>query len=435
MSRFVIFVLMMCPAAHADVWVSSNAWSPAWEDRYAEWVRERWTVDLFASPTLANGQKNPYAGLRVDCADAVYSMRAIFSYENGLPFAINDPTGGRQKISNAMSRFDRLNGDQKIRAFLQMLYGTVSTRSLPNDTFSVPITRAYVHSGAVMRTVEKNHHSWTVKEILPTGVPWLIFASTLSSNSSATLYQRQSWPNPAWVFEGDVSPAGGGGFRNFRPLDLLEGPEWRIPGYSEEQFRVDIGRWVKFAQSRLALRQETDEQMLERLTLAACEDLRDRVGSIDEGLKSLRANPGRCMSYAAYDQFSTPSRDHRFFDDLAALRKAYKDLSGTDEFNRSLERWRGPLRKIFPFITQNAKSETAMMPVSAIDGNSLCPTPYAAGRTVDLAEAKRRLFAGLLSNNPHDELEYRWGEKAGPSPLAARCPSWDHWSPDLSQAN
>ncbi|MNY70530.1 hypothetical protein D3C86_2086850 [compost metagenome] len=51
---------------------------------------------------------------------------------------------------------------------------------------------------------------------------------------------------------------------------------------------------------------------------------------------------------------------------------------------------------------------------------------------MDLAEFKRRMFAGLISNNPHETAEYRWGERRGPSQRALSCESWDPWSPDLT---
>lgn len=437
MLRPFVFILLFFfyIIARADVWSATNSWSPSWEDRYSEWVRDHWTNDVFARTAMPNGQKNPYYGMRPDCADTVYSMRAIFAYENRLPFVINDPTGGAVKISNDMGRFDRLSQDERFRSFLRFLYGTVSTRSLPADTFSVPISRRYVRPGALMRTVQKSHHSWTVKDVLPVGVPWLIFASTASSQTTLTLYQRQSWPNPSWVFDGDQSPASRAGFRNFRPIEFLDEPEWKVPGYNEEQFRVPLKQWNKFAQNRLAVRKETDEQMLMRLTLAACQDLRDRVGFVNEGLAALRARPGRCMDAATYDIYSTPSRDQRFFDDLAVLRMTYKELQATPEgaaLSNGLQR---QLNKIFPRIQSRARDEAAIMRASAVDGDSVCTTTYAPGRTIDLAEAKRRLFAGWISNNPLDEVEYRWGEKKGPSPLAARCPSWDHWVPDLDNAN
>ncbi|MNY65042.1 hypothetical protein D3C86_2022480 [compost metagenome] len=73
------------------------------------------------------------------------------------------------------------------------------------------------------------------------------------------------------------------------------------------------------------------------------------------------------------------------------------------------------------------------MTPTEIGEDSICVVEYARGKKIDLAEMKRRMFAGLLSNNPLDGLEYRWGLKRGPSPLAASCPSWGLWTPNLNQ--
>ncbi|MGZ3695577.1 MAG: hypothetical protein ACXWQO_15815, partial [Bdellovibrionota bacterium] len=68
----------------AAVWAVRNQWDDSWEAKYQAWVTRSWNVDIFTHPN------SPYVGLLPDCADAVYSMRAIFASENGLPFAVVD---------------------------------------------------------------------------------------------------------------------------------------------------------------------------------------------------------------------------------------------------------------------------------------------------------------------------------------------------------
>ena len=110
MKYFILLfaTLIGMSSAQASVWTEYNQWSPEWEQRYAEWVRDNWNINVFASRTLSNGQSNPYYGLHTDCADTVYSMRIIFSYENGLPFVINDPTG-TGTISNKTIRTPKVS--------------------------------------------------------------------------------------------------------------------------------------------------------------------------------------------------------------------------------------------------------------------------------------------------------------------------------------
>lgn len=438
MLRFALFSLFfsLSLTAHAQVWTDTNTWSQSWEDRYSDWVAGNWNVEMFSKTTLDNGRANPYYGLRADCADTVYSMRMIFAYENRLPFAVLDPTGSGRLITNRMTRFNSVKDpSERFRRFARAMYDTIATATMPNDTFPVALTPRFVRAGAAILTTKKNHHSWSVKQILPIGVPWLVFNSVVSSTSSLVLQERQSWPNPYWVFEGDQSPAGFAGFRAFRPIPYIGQPVWSVPGYSEEQYNVPLSKWQKLATTRLASRRETDEQQLNRLLSTACSALKERIKSVNEGVNYLRRSGGGCMDYATYDNYSTPNRDQRLFDDMVALRIAFKDvmqINGAANVSGSLV---NQLKKIYPRINSNAKDETAAMKPQSIDGSSVCSITYAPGRTIDFAEAKRRIFAGLFSNNPLDEIEYRWGEARGPSTRARSCPSWSVWTPNLNQAN
>jgi hypothetical protein len=434
MQRLILLlvVLVSCNFAHAAVWTEVNSWSPTWEDRFSEWVENNWQIDFFARKKLPNGQGNPYYGLRTDCADTVYSMRLIFAYENKLPFVIQDPTAYGRTISNQMKRFDKQREEQRVKSFLLYIYDMVSTKSVANDTYPVAISRNTVRAGSLILTTAVNHHSWTIKEMLPIGVPHLVYNSTVGRTSGSTLQERQSWPNPEWVFEGDQTPAGNAGFRYWRPVEYLNQPVWKVPGYSEEQYKVPLKRWVKYAQSRLQLRRETDEQMMARLMKVTCQGLVSRVSAVNDGLNALRSTRG-CMKYEDYDTYSTPSRDQRVFDDYVTLRKVYRELVlANNAADLSLD-MRVRLNKIYPFIEESMASETRKMAPVGVDGVSVCTTEYISGQYLDLAEFKRRLFAGLISNNPMDEAQYRWGQLRGPSQRARGCQSWDVWVPNLKQ--
>lgn len=428
----VLFAIFMSFSAQAAVWTEVNQWSPAWEERFNQWVSQNWQVDMFSRKSLPNGQSNPYQGLRADCADTVYSMRIIFAYENKLPFVMKDPTASNRLLSNQMSRFDKDHESVRIKKFLQYIYNIASTRSLPADTYPVAVNKSQVRSGALILTTQKNHHSWTIKNILPIGVPHLVFNSVVGSNSGSGLQERVSWPNPEWVFEGNFTPAGNAGFRYWRNANELLIPVWQVKGYSEEQYKIPLKQWNRTVQKRLAISNETDEQLIARLTKTACEGVATRVTAVNDALDYISRNKS-CMAYATYDTYSTPNRDRRVFDDILVLRAAYKDILAANGGNELSAQTRTQLNKIFPKIGSNLREETRSMPRSGLDGASICVVEYSRGKSLDLAEFKRRLFAGLISNNPHDSVEYRWGELAGPSQRARSCQSWDHWSPDLNQ--
>lgn len=423
--------------AQAQVWKDVYQWSPEWEDKYSAWVQQNWAKDFFSRQTLPNGQSNPYYGLRMDCADTIYSMRIIFSYESKLPFIAQDPTTEGRTVSNRMTRWNSVSDEtERIRDFLEYIYGLMSTTSLPNDTFPVKINRQWVRPGGLIKTTAINHHSWSIKEILPIGVPHLIFNSRVGAYSGYELMDRTSWPNPEWVFETDFTPAGTAGFRYWRLAKDLNKPVWEVENYSEEQYHFQLKNWVNEATARLEVTNETDNQKLHRLLNTACQSAQDRISAISDGIQYLHAmKPGQCMDFDTYDNYSTPNRDQRLFDDFASLRRTYKQVL-EDHGQAAIPADITPqLQKIFPYIQMTTAQETDRMKESSIDAQSTCLVQYSPSKKIDLAETKRRLYADLMSNNPMDDLQYRWGEVKGPSPQALACPSWEPWKPDLSEGD
>lgn len=430
----IISLFLYTTISSAQVWEVKNEWSPTWEKKYSEWVLNNWTADFFARKNLPNGNSNPYFGLRTDCADTVYSMRIIFSYEQQLPFAAVDPTGGDSLITEKMTRWNDLRtSNERVRQFLRMAYDTFSTRSLPNDTYPIAINKNTVRPGTLILTTSKNHHSWTVQNILSIGVPHLIFNSVVGAGAGSELKERTSWPNPEWVFEGNFTPTGNAGFRDWRPAQALKIPAWKVPGYSEEQYQLNLSQWVDIVQSRLASNSESSEQKLRRLLNSACVGFTERIAAIKEGSQFLNKNGARCIAYADYDLYSTPNRDHRIFDDLVSLRQAYKSSLGKSDSAQINATLLQQLKKIFPMIGASSQEETRLMGPQVTSDLSVCNLKISDSQSLDLAEAKRRMFLGKLSNNPHDGFEYRWGEKQGPSSLAQSCQSWDAWTPNVGE--
>jgi len=437
-TSLLITTCLFSSMAKAEVWTAKNNWNDRWEQGFSEWVANNWTSDFFSRSALPNGQSNPYYGFRADCADAVYAMRLVYAYENKLPFAFQDPTTSRGKIiSNKMSRWDKYANElQRLKKFLTYTFDMVSTASLPYDTYPVAVNREAIRSGAIIRTTNVNHHSWTIKEVQAIGIPHLVFNSMVGATSGFEMQERVSWPNPIWIFEGDFSPQSEAGFRYWRPISFIGRPAWEVPGYSEEQFSIPLDQWQQTIQKKLALREETEDQLLRRLAQTACESAKTRVTAVNDGIKYLRSMPpNTCMDAATYDTYSTPNRDQRLFDDLMALRRAIYSLARGGRLTALTDEMNTYMAKIFPFPQLSAKQELPFMPPAEIDSASWCIVEIEPGVKIDLAEIKRRLFNGLMSNNPMDELAYRWGSLAGPSPLAQSCQSWDPWRPDIRQAD
>jgi hypothetical protein len=410
------------------VWQNQGSWSSANELEFQQWVRTQWHKNFFANRYDSQGNLNPYYGILNDCADTVYTMRLVFAYESRLPFEINDPTGGKTHISNTMSRWDREPSEiNRVRSFINYIHNIVSTHSLPNDTYPVPISKEGIVSGGLLMTGRQNHHSWTIKDLLSIGVPHLIFNSVVRSKSSPILQERKTWPNPHWLFEGMGSDLSRAGFRYWKPINQLEIPGPLLPQASLEQYRIPLKSWVETIQKRLATESETAEGGISRVLEAACDGMQNRIGVVAEALEAKKVNTSNCMSDLDFDNYSSPSRDHRIFDDLIALRELFSDAQANNKpITGSMMQ---KLSKLFPDLTRSAHTEAIRSPVLPNDENSVCLITYGRGKTIDLAEAKRRMFLGQLSSNPNLTLGQRWGEANPALDKGSACLSQPLWKP------
>lgn len=466
----LFFAAIVGSYAQAAVWSPTEQWSDAKELQYQTWIQSFMQVDSFSRRQNADGSPNPYYGLTTDCADTVYAMRIIFAYENSLPWAIRDPRDRSQLITQDLSRFDHLtaNGGRRIRAFINYINGIVSTKSIANDTYPISINR--IVPGTIILTSHKNHHSWTIAEMMSNGNPRLVFNSVVGKESGPRLQQRISWPNPYWIFEPEERPVDRrnpdlgvtrvpvyvpgsyAGLRYWIPVDQLLNDPKLLPGYSEDQYALDLSRWKQELTSRLARVSETVQDIVHRLLLDACEDIRQRIDSVKDAenykaqlqlaltdantndLRQLLAEynsavnkpaDNRCLIYARYDQFSTPSRDRRLLDAIMLARTYFKfGLRTQSESSFSAQRL-AQFKKIFSDPLNSAKAESASESEAiAIDQSSICINRIGSEQ-LDLAEVKRRLFKSHLSPNPNEDMLGRWGGRGAElSEVARTCTTY-----------
>ena len=379
--------------AHAAVWETRQNWSPAWENSYREWVAGSWDKNYFAKP-------GPYQNMTMDCADAVYAMRFVFAAKNGLPFAIKDPTGGNRIISNRMTRWDGQPPAARMRNFLQYIFDISETATIPNDTYPVAVNRSALGSGSLILTDRENHHSWTVKYISRTGIPFLLFASR---PARTVFYERFEYPSLGFTFPQGVRPETNAGFRAFRRPEHLLVPVFEVPGYSTEQYGFGSS-WAKQMQRRLATERETGEQRLSRTLTDACRGARERVEMVLTADRINRELGYDCMSQQTYDDYSTPSRDQRLKANFEAVRAAYQEAKGS-----SLS---GAIRAQAEHVVSGGRS------------GSYCAVEIAPGVSLSLGQIYARSMANRLSSNPHDTIRMRWGLDAGPSSKARSCPEY-----------
>jgi hypothetical protein len=395
---------LYAPAANAAVWVPQNTWTPAWEAAYQNWVRTEWTKDFFLKP-------GPYQGLILDCADAVYAMRYIFAAENSLPFAINDPSGGRGTISQASTRYDRLAPQARKVTFLKYLAGALGTQSLVGDSYPLAANREAIHAGVFLRSDAVNHHSWTVKDVSRTGIPYLIYATR---PASPKLYSRKEFPSMGFLFNNDNRVERAAGFRMFRSEQDLKTPEWQLPNFSLDQYQIPIAKWKDTMNVKLRLAEETLEEKIDRVLVDACSGAHERIGFVQEALdfQAKADAEGRyCLNAVEYDDSSTPSRDTRLRDsfvelDAAVARAKRKGIA----LNPALQ------QKVDEYNLKEASGH--------LGRKAYCAIEYKPGSFLTLGQVAKLSVDKRLSGDPNETIDVRWGQAYGPTDRSARCPKY-----------
>lgn len=401
---FVLGTLLLTASpAHSAVWQETNAWTPEWEQKYSDWVRDTFNEDIFTSGN--------YKGIPTDCADAVYSARIIFAYENQLPFIIKDSTGGNNRLSNQMSRFDGFTeGLQRVHKFMNFVGDVTSTRTLPNDTYPVAVKRAYIRPGTIWTrpritreniwnrvvggTVKEDPgHAELVKDVTVTGVVHLI-GSTVPKDV------RKMISSSSLVFMPVETTTG---FRNWKLPDDYSKSSRSLPGYSLEQFhelgKVKFGKrrldnWSDAVQSRLALRSESRGENIARQVDNICNLANARVDIIQKSEARRQKLGGACMGAGDYDSYSTPSRDKR----IKTTLKQIVDTAGGKGLTAAQRA--KPLKR---YLDKCPKIEIA------------------PGRHLSLYDFSILILKGDVSTNPNDTFAARWGLESSSS----KCPKYE----------
>ena len=373
------------------VWTDVNTWDAAWEVKYSQWVESKFNSDFFVY--------GDYGEIRTDCSDAVYYSRLIFTYENKLPYAIRDPSGGSRLITNRIGKFDRLAEPNRIMAFINYIGKITGTRTLIRDTYSVDISREWIKPGIVwfQRNIFEGKqlykHTETVISISETGAVQLIgsteppMARSMLTSSSLTYL-----PDPTLET----------GFRKWILPQNFHLPVYEQPGYSRSQYdkghnevegKRDIYNWLKEVSSILRTRKETKAEVLLRFANDLNAMVDKRAGMVNEAM-SLRNEVQRCLTASEYNNYSTPSRDKRIYDTLLIMMQFFVEESAN---------------KKDPF----EKLEVAF---------SHSPSIYLSPQfMITFMDYMKIVYQKKNSSNPNDSLEARWGQDRS----RTNCPVYD----------
>lgn len=382
----------------ASVWTADNQWSEDYEEKYSQWMTTSHVhADLFID------KESPYYGLRADCADAAYALRAIFSFENSLPFAISNPSGGRTSkyLTNDSTAFDKYRDPHKrVVAFLNNLGESVGTENLSRmDTYPVKLDTVnpgtlytYKIKGRFRRVIR---HAYTIKDIQPTGSFDLIYSTQAIKKENLPMNYRKgkelvNLPQTVW------------GFRKFKWPTNLHVANSSLPesfGYSLEQYSLakELGQneFFSYVKNLLKTEDETPNRMIARVLENICQEATARIGYVDQGVNYNNSRNGRCMDYTDYDIYSTPARDKALKSSYEALAYNWSQVSeSVSDNNLSII--------VETILGGNFQDNTLVL--------DYCPIAVQGLGTFDLATIWKRIQVGSLSSHPNDTLSARWGE-------------------------
>lgn len=402
---FFLAINFLLLSAHASVWEDTREWSAEAELEFAAWMRSEAVHEyMFTKPT------SPYYGISVDCADASYALRAIFAFHHQLPFVIVNPSGSRgtnPTLNNRMNNWDHTApGIPRLIAMINEIAMSVGTDNLAYLD-SYPIMLKNIRPGTVFVSRKKIaedysvKHAFNIKAVNPGGTFDVIYSSEAIQAGKMPMQRRKDR-------EMDVLPSDPYGFRQFRWPAHLNRKIKDLPlelNASFEQFelaaRLNIHQFNKVVRQRLATIKESDNERLERMLKAVCQEAQSRIAVINLGELRRKALRGECMNFQDYDIYSTPARDASLKEAFMTLEKNYleiKDTEGVDHLDpRTVEFAEIILMDRFKFDEELKK---------------WCPIEYLPGTTIDLAELWKRVYFSRLSSHPNDIVATRWGEEA-----------------------
>jgi len=402
----VILAWAFAIPTQAAVWNAENTWDTEWEDRYREWVRENWKENFFM-----NEETPLYYKLEHDCADAVYLMRLVFSYEHQLPFVINN-AHDKGDISHKMKKWDRLSGDKRVRKFMDYVADMTSTKTLKNDSY--PIALDDIKPGDLY--VSPGVHSYQIVNITETGIAEVMASTTPKAARPLSRYESF----PFYVPEDTKNMSDG--YRRFKQPKNIHKHITKQPDFSDEQYKVadeveqNYVGFTDVISKKLGTREETPAEKSERLITALCMYANDRGAYVYDAqyhLLEMKKKGRSCMTKTEYDNFSTPGRDKRLTKFFGAVGDHIKENYQKDK-NAAAQRWAAA---IF--------SEKEPHPRDIKELNAFCKVEISlqSGIFMPLRDLRKKSEAGVLVSDPNAPLDYRWGITTEPE-YKSKCPTY-----------
>jgi hypothetical protein len=460
------------PAADKGVWASRRAWDRRAEDLYSAWIER-----LFDAPVdqsldfrpLHQALRDParnflygFLGLREDdpknkaaipatpdCADLPYFLRAYFAWKLGLPVGFRDCDRGTDarppKCSALMTNEDPPTGKPgnardvlaSVKSFLRQMSNHVQSGSArtalddeETDYYPLRLERKALRPGTVYAD-PYGHVMMIVRWVEQTKDHGGLLLA-VDGQPDTSVGRKRFWEG-TFLFTNDTKSAGPG-FKSFRPLargasGALEpvkdaaiggtGDPAHAP-FSAEQAKLSTDEFYA-RMGKLINPAGLDPAAAYAETLdALVEQLKVRVGSVDNGEKYMRENASPVVpmpdgakifeTTGPWEDYATPSRDMRLIIAMNVL------LSLPDRVVRHPELFNLGGRKPAAVADELRKQHAERVRERGIEYRRSDGSTF----KLSVADLLARKTALEIAYNPNDCVETRWGAAAG-TPEAAAC--------------
>ena len=469
-------IVRVCAAIVACVWaaaflpaqaetlpwhITKTEWSVADEKGFGDFVRKIAESGCTTSVACMRGAGNPYRNsdpislaFHADCAKWVYMLRGYYAWKNGLPFSYVDQIAGEgadirfSPTSNrALSRHDLVDNGAGIpaEATLYKIHNQVwsaTYRMNPDadgpviqDFYSPKIKAGAIRAGTAIYDI--NGHVGIVYDVTEDGRILYMDAHPDESVSRSS-YGPQFGQSMARL---------GGGFKNFRPLNLVgavrqaNGTYWGghmvlarnqdIPDFSMEQYRGNAATAngdgpdarFEYNNASLGLFEFARASMsggnfafnpgyeLQVTMQSLCHEINERalhvnsaqaMGIVDKAQPSLILGAGAENDNAEWAAYSTLPADARMRNSFQQFHRGLsKMLKASQEHDARMVQDRGSVREHLQEIYTTASRGCT---VTYVNSNN---KPV----TLTLNDIGQRLFT--LDFDPYHCIERRWGATAG----------------------
>lgn len=317
------------------LWPIEKKWTAEAERDYAVWIQKNAREDMLKG-----------TGVDADCAKFAIALRWIYAREAHLPAAdYLASTGVLFGSWQSTEAWDKLpthpdwKRDERFKKALNYLLQNTYTHSLFDDLYPVKISPAFVTGGTVYLTLwEGSGHTRTVTSV---GAG----ASCSDGDSCISIIYGEE-PATEQAYLSDLVPyrvePNEGGFLRFRWPEQNAQGAWSLrakgsmPGYSTEQYDWEAGDYIDKVHARLLLSVSPEE----RYTAVG----QSLVGYLKERLEWTERAYFMCSLLPCeqedplYEEWSTPQRDHRLSEQIAAFENIGNAINGDSKVVRRFKK-------------------------------------------------------------------------------------------------